>query len=193
MHVMLDFETLGSSFDTCVVSLGAVAFNRSGVIDKKLFEFKLEDQVRQGRTFTASTLEWWMIQSDNARKVFKPSDAKVTIEEFLPSFEKFCDDSLAKVGESRNDLKPWGNGANFDIVIIEDLFKRHHPLRDASVPWKFWNVWCFRTFNNIYNCKKLVARPHGTAHSALDDALFQTDCVMAVWKQMDTRKKAGAT
>ncbi len=183
MYLMLDFETLGSAADTALVSLGAVAFNREGVLEQKLFLFDLEDQVKHGRTYTAATIQWWMRQSDKAREVFKPSDKGLTIAAFFSEFETMIDLALKKAGESRSELKPVGNGANFDISILEDLYRKSHPGREHALPWKFWNVWCFRTFNHLTKCKDLIARPHGTAHSALDDALYQTDCMFAVWNK----------
>lgn len=188
---MLDFETLGSAGDTIAVSLGAVAFNADGVLGKKLFVFDLHDQISLKRTFTASTLQWWMRpERAEARKVFYESkEPRLKIEQFFPLFEKFVDESLAKVGEKRDGLRPVGNGANFDVTILENLYRCCHPKHEEAIIWKFWNVWCFRTLEHVFGLKKLVARPHGTYHTTDEDALYQANCMIALLNKKKTKKK----
>lgn len=191
MHCMLDFETLGSGADTIVVSLGAVMFNKSGIHGEKLFLFDIHSQQVAGRSFTASTLEWWMRQSDAARDVFNPEKSpgpRLTLSQFFTEIESFWTASLEGAGENMDQLKPWGNGANFDISILEDIYRRHHEKRDQGIPWKFWNVYCFRTFNALTDAKRYLARPHGTHHSALDDARYQAQCVINFWKKVKVKK-----
>lgn len=191
MYLMIDFETLGSAADTVCVSVGLVAFNKTGVIGKpKLIKFDLHDQIKRGRSITAGTVEWWMRQSDQARAVFQPADDKLLITDFFKSFESFVDQALAKVGEGRDQLKPVGNGANFDVSILEHLYRSAHPQHEHAIPWRFWNVFCFRTFNTLVDCKRLVARPHGTHHTADEDALYQANCMIAYWKKQAARKAA---
>lgn len=191
MYLMLDFETLGSAGNTVCVSLGAVAFNRKGVLGKKLFVFDLKDQVKLKRTFTASTLQWWMRpERAEARKVFlDESSPRLTVQQFFPVFEKFVDDCLTKVNERRTDLRPMGNGANFDIVILENLYRESHAEGEDAIPFKFWNVWCYRTLNHVFNLKDMVARPHGTHHTADEDALHQANCVIELFRRQDAKKK----
>lgn len=186
---MLDFETLGNGSDTMVISLGAVGFNKSGIIGEALFEFDLLSQQKAGRSFTASTLQWWMERSDQARAVFKQNDKKIPIENFFREFEGNVLEWLRACKEDWDELKPWGNGANFDISILEDIYRRHHEKRDQGIPWKYWNVICFRTFTLLTDCKHLAARPHGTHHSALDDARYQAKCVLAYWKKKEMKGK----
>lgn len=185
MHLMLDFETLGNQFDTAVLSLGAVAFNREAIIAKTMWEYDIAEQLALKRSVTGSTLSWWAAQGDLARQVFQDNDFKVKVAEFFPQFENFCDSNLKLVGEKRDELKPWGNGANFDVVIIEDIYRRHHMEHEFAIPWKFWNVWCFRTFNNLTKCRDLVPKrqTHGVKHNALDDALYQAECVRKFWNK----------
>ena len=185
MNLMLDLETMGTAPNTVTLSLGAVAFNREGIIAKELFEFDIEEQFHLGREASGSTLKWWMKQDNEARKVFEDNDFKIKVSQFFTGFESLIDMSLGVVKESRGELKPWGNGANFDTVIIEDLYRRHHEKRENAIPWKFWNVWCFRTFNNMTKCKDLVPRKQtqGVKHNALDDAIYQTNCVLAFYNK----------
>lgn len=188
MHCMLDFETLGNGADSIVVSLGAVWFNKEGIKHETLFLFSLRDQVIRERTFTASTLTWWMGQKDGAREVFKKLGDGLDMPAFFEKFEHESRFAMAKVGEGWDQFRPWGNGANFDVSIMEDLYRRHHEKRDEGIPWKFWNTICYRTFNMLTDCKKLRARPHGTHHSALDDARYQAQTVLAYWAAQAAKK-----
>lgn len=181
MHLMLDFETLGSAATTCAVSLGAVAFNREGIIAEASYEFNLDEQARLGRTFTGDTLAWWMRQSETARAVFNSKEPKLKMAEFFEAFEAFIDNAARKVGEKRDQLKPWGKGSNFDISILEDMYR----TQNREMPWKFWNVRCYRTFAELTKCEERVNRPHGTHHTAVEDARYQAQCVLA---QMNKRK-----
>lgn len=190
MMVMLDFETLGTEPNSIVISLGAVMFNRSGILGERLFEFNLDDQIKNGRKFSSSTLTWFMNQSDSARSVFKDHDFKITIGEFFKQFEEFLQENLKKENETLKDLKPWSNGANFDVAIIEDMYRKHHLEGEKAIPWKFWNVVCFRTFKMLTKCDLLVARPKGSHHNALEDAKHQANCVLAHWKKMDLKREA---
>ena len=54
--VMYDFETMGQSPDTAVISLGGVMFNRDGILGKKYWVFDWENQ--PGRTVDPSTKTW---------------------------------------------------------------------------------------------------------------------------------------
>jgi len=191
---MIDIETLGNDHSTTVVSVGVVCFNNTGIISKKLFVLDFIEQLKRGRSVTGSTLQWWMGQGDSARAVFKddPKKPKLSIEAFLTGLDSFLDESLKKVGEKRDELKPWGNGANFDITIIEDFYRSYHPKHEFGIPWKFWNVWCFRTFNHLTKAKDKFKR-EGIHHDALDDAEYQANCVLNYWKTKSAAKAKGKT
>lgn len=203
MHVMYDFETMGQTPDTQVVSLGAVAFNRDGVLGKKYWVFDWDNQ--PGRTRDADTAAWWARQSNEAKQVFfTPPEKKISLEAFIADNDDWISGLCFELGESQSpktgqwkELKPWGNGANFDIVILEDIYRRNHPKGKASIPWAFWNVWCFRTFDALTKCKELKAKNierkgaddnKVVKHNALADALWQAECVIEHWKRADARK-----
>lgn len=192
MHAMIDLETLGNDYSTAVVSVGVVCFNKTGIVAEKLFVLDFVEQIKLGRTVTGSTLQWWMAQEDGARAVFKddPKTPKLSVAQFLAELDKFFDATLKEAGEKRDELKPWGNGANFDIPIIEDFYRRHHAKHEFAIPWKFWNVWCFRTFNSLTKCKDKFKR-EGIHHNALDDARYQANCVLNYWKSKTATKAKG--
>lgn len=168
-HLMLDFETLGTNPDTLACSLGVVLFNESQIIDKKEWFFNLEDQELQGRKATISTITWWMMQDADVRNsVFfpPPEIEKVSIAEFCKQFLKFI--------EGEKSLRVWSNGATFDIPIIENIFKTTNNMK---IPWPFFAHRCYRTIKAGFGIEKTVKRK-GPKHSALADAVYQTECLL---------------
>lgn len=183
---MIDIETIGTAANTVVLSVGVCAFNKDGILEKIEWTLDMEEQIKLGRTFDQDTLWFWMKQSTEAKKAFDPKIPKINLATFFVEFEKFLDRNLEKVKEKRDELKPWGNAASFDITIIEDLYRNQGAGKDA-IPWKFWNQFCFRTFNHLTKAKDLVKR-EGVFHNAADDAEFQAKCVLAFWKKQASKK-----
>lgn len=203
MHVMYDFETMGQTPDTVVVSLGAAAFNRDGILGRKYWVFDWERQ--PGRTTDPETAAWWKKQSFEAQAVFRtPPDQRVSLAKFIEQNDSWLEGLCFELNEGRapstgkfKELKPWGNGANFDIVILEDIYRNEHAKGKAGIPWAFWNVWCFRTFDNMTKCKELKAKntlgEKIVKHNALADAVWQAECVIEHWKRADLKRAAKAT
>lgn len=175
-HLMIDFETLGTAHDTAVVSLGAVLFNREKIMAEKLWLFNLTGQLDGKRRFaTADTITWWLAQGEKARKVFEKAQLEgIFLKDFVPQFLEFVPASL--------DVRVWGNGATFDIPIIEHILSQF----GAKTPWKFWNARCYRTMKACFGVDKKFV---GVKHDALDDAKHQANCLIEYWQQNPGRDK----
>jgi hypothetical protein len=174
-HCMLDIETLNTTPDSVVATIGAVLFNPEDTDTpdtvfapgSRTFYTRLDiqSQLDRGRTVSASTLAWWMGQSDQARK-----------DAFQPS--QFSVDVMLKVftGHMYGVEHLWGNGSTFDNVIIE------HLLRDygIEIPWDY------RAHRDLRTAKHMgqpCSPPDvGTAHNALDDAVYQVLCLQGYWQ-----------
>lgn len=199
MFICYDFETLGQTPDTIVVSLGAVAFNRDGVLGKKYWVFDWENQ--PGRTQDPETVAWWDRQSPEARLVFNtPKKDRISLEQWVEENDRFIEGISFELGEPFDkktnkwkELRPISNGANFDCVIIEDIYRKIKGKE--FIPYPFWNVWCFRTFDHLFKIKeKMPKNEAGKAivkHNALADALWQAECVLEFWKRQDALKQKG--
>ncbi len=48
------------------------------------------------------------------------------------------------------DVKVWGNGANFDIGILEHAYDQYQ----IEIPWEFWNVRDCRTIKDMYESQR---------------------------------------
>lgn len=180
-HFSIDIETLGSKPYSVVLAIGICAFNPlSGEIDEKGIDINLniEDQAAKGLNMDASTVIWWMNQSDEARKVFTPNGgcsidyAYTMIKEYIESHQP---DSF--------HVFPWGNGASFDVVLMDTLFM---AMGKPSL-WKFWNARDVRTVVDMAGLDKKAYRLEGTHHKALDDAINQAKMVVDGYAALGVR------
>lgn len=164
---MVDLETLGTESDAVVVSIGAVFFSKDK-IDKEGFYAVLdrEAQVKAGRKLNPRTLDWWLQQSEEAREVFK-LPAKPVLE-VLDEFTEYLGDG---------NIQLWGNGADFDNVILGSLYQSF----GIKQPWSHGRNRCFRTLKNLTNVTSLPPRL-GTHHNALHDAIYQAQCAQVYLK-----------
>jgi len=174
-HVMIDFETLGIDPNCVVLSLGAVKFDETGVDGKDTFHhlFNVQDQLDADRTVTASTISWWMGQSDNARAQFsEQSRIRLGPGLVLDAFNRWWGDAKYI----------WSHGSNFDTVILDDLMH----MWGRHTPWRYSDVRDTRTLFDMFNKthpsfqEELMVnlKPAGvTAHDALIDSFNQAKAV----------------
>lgn len=169
-HLMLDLETLGQKANTAVLSLGAVLFTSKEVIAETYIVPSLKSQLSGNkRAVDADTVAWWMKQDVYAKKVFEEAmQSPLTIAGFCSDFSVFIDKHAG-----RSDIVAWSNGAGFDVPIMEHIM---HSV-GLEVPWKFWNIRCYRTLKYLFPIENAVAK-QSVKHNALDDARFQANCVM---------------
>ena len=172
VHIMIDLETMGTTPGCPVLSIGAVAFDADGV---KNGTFYSAIKLAENPTVSASTLLWWLDQSEEARSVLI-EDQKTApgAEEAYKAFYSWAR-PLRGVGQIDG---VWANGASFDLPIIE------HAMRDAGVdvPWPFYQHRCFRTMKTLPGADVAGVKPEfgGTAHSALDDAIHQAEWLINI-------------
>lgn len=183
MHLMVDLETLDTSPTAVVVSVGAAFFNNKKVLNSKYWVLELQSQMLAGRTVNEDTLRWWFSQGKSAQEPLHPKTPKeregmFTLSEFLDDFLMFCNLMIKGHKTNWKGVNLWGNGACFDPPILEDMFRS----QGREIPWMFWNIICYRTFNKLTKCTQLVER-EGTHHNAKDDAIFQAETCIAYWKK----------
>jgi exodeoxyribonuclease VIII len=169
-NIMLDLETLDSSSKAVVISIGAVAFDPTGELGERFYAELTDDtstQQRVGRVISGATVSWWMRQDVMAKQVFSsfpsPSILRYTTLDALTAFSNFV------ANNGGNDAIMWGNGADFDNVILGSLYSDF----EGPCPWKFYNNRCYRTMKNIGIGPRRPRSHAGTKHNALDDAVTQ--------------------
>lgn len=164
-HVMVDLETLGNRSNSVIISIGAVAFD----LDKSetftdTFYSVVEAQscVDAGLQMDASTVLWWMKQSDQARKAFEAIGSPI------------YDTLLGFANWYPKGAKFWGNGATFDNVILSNAY----AACKMKKPWGYADDRCYRTVKTLYPDVK--AERVGTYHNAVDDAVTQAKHLVAI-------------
>ncbi len=170
---MIDLETLATSPDASVLSIGAVKFDPFGdeLNDQQMDSFyvrvDLDSCDRLGLVTSDSTIAWWAQQSQEAQdEAFNP-EGRVDIVDAMNQLYKFC------WGAKR----VWSHGAGFDIIICEHLFRKI----GKAIPWQFWEVRDTRTLFDIGVDPK---RPPVLKHHALEDAWNQAVGVQNVYKKL---------
>lgn len=136
-NLMVDLETMGKKPNAPVVSIGAVFFDpQSGEIGPEFYTaVSLESAMEQGAVPDGDTILWWLRQSPEARAAICADAVSVTTA--LIEFNDF----ITCHADDLKYLKVWGNGANFDNVILRGAFER------ASLPclWNYRNDHDVRT------------------------------------------------
>lgn len=187
----IDIETLGKKFNAPVMSIGACAFNRdTGKLGKTMhltidFHSAIKSGVPDG-----DTIGWWMNQTDAARKLFDLSDsaqqARVPLSTALHALINFCRDELEAT------FRPWGNGATFDITILEHAYEV--GAIGLSPPWRYTSI---RDMRTIVDAAEVIAgfnrksiKRIGVHHNAMDDAIYQANVISAAWGSLKHVPKA---
>jgi len=164
--LMIDLETLGTDPSAPIVVIGAVFFDpKTGELGEEFSATIDFESACEKRTPDASAIKWWLKQSDDARtKVLRGNQ---TMWQALSGLSMFIHDN-----SDVKKVKPWGNGATFDISMIENCFKCY----GMTAPWKFWNIRDVRTvveLGEAVGITKDMVEFEGTPHVALDDAKHQ--------------------
>ena len=159
-NIMVDLETLSTSMDAQILTIGAVAFDFWGNIkDEFYLRVNLQSCEDIGLKKDEKTVKWWESQSDEARKEAFHHENRVSIHDALLQFNTFWNKNKGE--------KFWCNGANFDEPILSTVYER----LKMEKPWKFWNVRCLRTYLSIVG---MSMNKYGfTAHNALIDCKNQ--------------------
>jgi 3' exoribonuclease, RNase T-like len=159
-HVMLDLETLGTSNDAVVLSIGAVKFDGSTFEELDAFHVAIDPVSCQkvGLKIDAATVMWWLNPDRYDARVALASHERHDLATALDGFQQWF---------GNETLPVWGNGASFDNVILRNAY----TALGMDCPWEFWHDRCFRTMKNLMPLVKPDRT--GTHHDALEDARFQ--------------------
>ena len=171
--VMIDLETLATSPNASVLTIGAVRFDPFGDDLKnptcKKFYVKVDIDSCNDLNLDVNddTIAWWGQQSKEAQEEAFSTDGRIHVREAFEQLYKFC------WGAKR----VWSHGASFDTVICENIFRKINK----AVPWSFWEVRCTRT---LFDIGINPTRPPVLKHHALEDAWNQAVGVQNVFKTL---------
>lgn len=164
-EVVLDLETLGKVAGAALLSIGACTIDGA---EKFYVAINVESCCEAGLTADIDTVDWWNRQSKAARAAAFSGDTPLEIA--LELFSRWYNDVQAKATANGNTLGIWGNGAGFDQPILEAAYR----ACAMEVPWSYKELRCYRTLKALLPEVPLGTNI-GTAHHALDDALFEAE------------------
>ena len=168
IHIMVDLETLSTSFNATILAIGAVKFDADKKVYDKFYQVVKTPPDVEGFHISSDTLDWLSKQSEEARTVFT-DPAAVDISEALMAFHYWAiKNTVIK------DIRLWGNGASFDNVILSTAYE----ICALPKPWMFWNDRCYRTMKSLNRTVGITRM--GTHHNALDDAETQAIHLLAM-------------
>ena len=172
---MIDIETLATTPDSTILTIGAQGFDPFSTKFTDVTYYRrltTDSQANRAVDYTpdTGTVAWWGKQTEEAQEEAMGDgpdrvDIKTALEE------------LSKIAWKHSRV--WANGTTFDMVILEDAFREH----EMPCPWKFWEVMDARTIYKLTNAKSL-----GNNHNALADCVNQIDTLQKSIKQLGITK-----
>jgi hypothetical protein len=167
---MLDLETMGNRSNTALVSIGAVEFNiETGETGREFYRvIDLQTCLDIGLKVQASTIYWWMQQDQKARERICAKGEH--IQKVFGDFNFWMQDCVDKV-------RIWGNGARFDIGILEDAY----VACQLKTPWYFRSERDVRTLVSFAPHVKENMPFEGVYHDPVDDCKHQIKYCSKIW------------
>lgn len=169
-HVMLDLETMGNTSYSSVISIGAVSFDIDSGERFNQFYQKIDFKscLDVGLGVDASTIEWWLKQNEEARKL--ATQKGDNIYDVLKLFSEWFE------LENKNSYI-WGNGARFDMGLLEDAYIRCK----LDIPWSFRNELDLRTMVFLDPATKNGTKFEGIRHDPISDCNYQIDYLTKIY------------
>ena len=174
LDVMIDIESLDTSPNCVILTIGAVSFNPKGmgVVEKLELRPTIDEQTEKfNRVINEDTLRWWSEQSPDALNEAMGDWGRVSFKDCMEQLYKFC----------WNRRCVWSNGASFDVVAMESAWRN----LDMRIPWPYYTVRDTRTLYDIAGVS-LKDKKYGTktTHKAVEDAEHQVLVVQDAYRKL---------
>ncbi len=175
-HLSVDLETMGTNPDAPINSIGGKFFDpETGEMGPEFS--KTIDAKTGGGTVDISTIEWWLVQSSEARSAILVN--QIPLDDALLQFREFISEH-----SDEKFVQVWGNGATFDNAIL----RRSYERQGIPCPWGYCNDRDVRTIVELGKTIGFDARTaipfEGVPHNALDDARHQAKYVLVIWQKL---------
>ncbi|EKR2911627.1 TPA: 3'-5' exoribonuclease [Escherichia coli] len=176
IHLMIDLETMGKNPDAPIISIGAIFFDpQTGDMGPEFS--KTIDLDTAGGVIDRDVIKWWLKQSREAQSAIMTDE--IPLDDALLQLREFIDENSGEFF-----VQVWGNGANFDNVIL----RRSYERQGIPCPWRYCNDRDVRTIVELGKAIDFDARTaipfEGEHHNALDDARYQAKYVSAIWQKL---------
>ncbi|MBZ9348045.1 3'-5' exoribonuclease [Escherichia coli] len=175
-HLMIDLETMGKNPDAPINALAGKFFDpATGEMGPEFS--KTIDLETAGGVIDRDTIKWWLKQSREAQSAILTDE--IPLDDALLQLREFIDENSGEFF-----VQVWGNGANFDNVIL----RRSYERQGISCPWRYTNDRDVRTIVALGLVMDFDARSvitfEGERHNALHDARYQAKYVSAIWQKL---------
>lgn len=185
LDISLDIETLSLAQNATVISIGAVAFDRTQILAGFYANIvgTAEYQTNMlNRHIDQGTLDWWNQQTPEAKKVFDPNQIHIidSIPDYAHIRNNTLENALSKfVLWCRNYPKArvWGLGSDFDNVVMRSLYND----MNMEQPWTHKQNACLRTLLHLFPLKEKPM--FGIEHNAIDDAVAQAFSIQKIHEE----------
>ncbi|HBA6875915.1 TPA: exonuclease [Escherichia coli] len=176
IHLMIDLEIMGKNPDAPIISIGAIFFDpQTGDMGPEFS--KTIDLDTAGGVIDRDVIKWWLKQSREAQSAIMTDE--IPLDDALLQLREFIDENSGEFF-----VQVWGNGANFDNVIL----RRSYERQGIPCPWRYCNDRDVRTIVELGKAIDFDARTaipfEGERHNALDDARYQAKYVSAIWQKL---------
>ena len=172
--IMIDIESLDTSPNCVILTIGAVRFDPRGmgVVEKLELRPTIEEQTdKYNRVINEDTLRWWSTQSEAAMEEAMGDRDRVSFRDCMETLYKFC----------WNRRAVWSNGASFDVVAMESAWRQ----LDMRIPWPYYTVRDTRTLYEIAGVSLKDAKYKTmTTHKAVEDAEHQALVVQDAYMKL---------
>jgi hypothetical protein len=173
--IMIDIESLDTTPNCVILTIGAVRFDPrgEGVVERLELRPTIEDQTEiHNRSINEDTLRWWSTQSPAALEEALGDTGRTPFAECMATLYKFC----------WNRRAVWSNGASFDCVVMESAWRQTSTMPNP-IPWPFWSIRDTRTLYEIAGVS-LKDGGHSTSHKAVEDAERQAIVVQKAYMKL---------
>ncbi|EIV8251667.1 3'-5' exoribonuclease [Escherichia coli] len=175
-HLMIDLETMGKNPDAPINSLAGKFFDpATGEMGPEFS--KTIDLETAGGVIDRDTIKWWLKQSREAQSAILTDE--IPLDDALLQLREFINENSGEFF-----VQVWGNGANFDNVIL----RRSYERQGIPCPWRYTNDRDVRTMVALGLVMDFDARSvitfEGERHNALHDARYQAKYVSAIWQKL---------
>jgi len=179
--IMIDLETLGTTADAVILSIGAVQFDlEAGTVSQFTHYSVLNIESQPNRDINRDTVAWWMKQSPEAAAVLthQPKvDIKFALGELSRWMRSFSGTPIV-----------WSNGADFDLPMLGHAYTNE----GLKQPWAPYAGRCYRTYKNLPGARAVKVERQGQHHNALDDAIYQAQHLCAIHAALFGKVQGGA-
>jgi hypothetical protein len=167
--LMIDIETLGHRPGSVIASIGAIEFDAAtGEFGQSYYlTVDPESCQRHGLKIDASTVKWWMTQSEEARaSTFAEG---ISINHALLDLTRFVQDC--------EPARIWAHSPSFDVVQLEAAYE----ACVSPCPWTYKQP---RDTRTLFDLAGVKIEKNGVHHNAADDARAQAEAVIRAYQQL---------